>query len=135
MLIGFIGFYRKWIPLYKDRIRSRWKDYLNKSPGPGEATKDEEEQLLKAQWIDTEDELLDEPKEAIFTTQTPCSQPKILPQNRLERKRSRGAVLLQAGCSEEEEEAALMREIEGGECEFEKSMTGLQLLPIAFISQ
>ena len=33
MLIGFISFYRKWIPLYEDRI-GRWKDSLKKLPGP-----------------------------------------------------------------------------------------------------
>jgi hypothetical protein len=65
MLIGFIGFYRTWMPLYEDRI-GRWRDYLKKSPAPGAATKDEEATLLKDQWQDTDDDVLDELKEAIL---------------------------------------------------------------------
>ena len=38
MLIGFIGFYPQWMPLYEDRI-GRWREHLKKSPAPGEATK------------------------------------------------------------------------------------------------
>jgi hypothetical protein len=135
MLIGFIGFYRNWIPLYEDRI-GRWRDYLKKAPAPGAATKEEEAQQLKEQWQDDDDALLDELKEAILDNPV-LKRP--VPNRRFYLKtdwsaNAQGAVLLQAGCSEEEE-AALMREIEGGECEFEKSMSGLRLLPIAFISQ
>jgi hypothetical protein len=39
---------------------------------------------------------------------------------------AQGAVLLQVGCSEEEE-AALNHELEGGGCEFKKTLGGLQL--------
>ena len=45
-----------------------------------------------------------------------------------------GAVLLQAGCSDEEE-AALTRELEGGACEFKKTMGRLWPRPISSISQ
>jgi hypothetical protein len=43
-------------------------------------------------------------------------------------------VLLQAGCSKGEEEA-LQKEVEGGKCEFEQTLSRLRLRPIAFISQ
>jgi hypothetical protein len=38
MLIGFIGFYRNWIPLYESRIGRR-RDYMKKAPAPGAATR------------------------------------------------------------------------------------------------
>jgi hypothetical protein len=41
--------------------------------------------------------------------------------------------LLQAGCSKEEE-GAMMREVKGGKCEFDKTVNGLRLRPISFIS-
>ena len=39
--------------------------------------------------------------------------------------------MLQAGCSDEDE-AALQRELEGGAFEFEKTIGGLRLRPIAY---
>ena len=65
MLIGFIGFYRNWIPLHEERI-GRWRDYLKKSPAPGAATKEEEAQILTEQWEEKDDELLDELKDAML---------------------------------------------------------------------
>ncbi len=135
MLIGFIGFYRNWIPLYESRI-GRWRDYNKKRPAPGAVTKEEEAQLLQNQWTEEDDELLEELKQAILDTPV-LKRP--VPNRRFYLKtdwscNAQGAVLLQAGCSEEEE-AALQRELNGGDCEFEKTMGGLRLLPIAFISQ
>jgi hypothetical protein len=135
MLIGFIGFYRNWIPLYESRI-GRWREYLKTSPAPGAATKKEEAQLLKAQWGTEDDQLLEELKEAILSNPV-LKRP--VPNRRFYLKtdwsaNAQGAVLLQAGCAEEDE-AAMIREIEGGECEFEKTMSGLRLCPIGFLSQ
>jgi hypothetical protein len=45
---------------------------------------------------------------------------------------AQGAVLLQDGWSKEEE--AMMREVAGGSCEFDKTVVGLRLIPITFIS-
>ena len=61
--------------------------------------------------------------------------PKEVTRTRGSNERRRRKTIVKDKEEEEKEEEALMREIEGGECEFEKSMTGLQLLPIAFISQ
>jgi hypothetical protein len=50
------------------------------------------------------------------------------------RKVQRCHKLLQTGCSDKEE-TVLNRELEGGACEFEKTMGGLRLRPMAFTSQ
>ena len=65
MLIGCIGFYRNWIPLYESQI-GRWRDYNKKRPALGAATKEEESQLLQAQWTEEDNELLEELKQAIL---------------------------------------------------------------------
>ena len=80
MLIGFIGFYRNWIPLYESRI-GRWRDYNKKRPAPGAATKEEEAQLIQAQWTEEDDELLQELKQAILDN--PVLK-RLVPNNRLE---------------------------------------------------
>jgi hypothetical protein len=116
MLIGFIGFYRNWIPLYESRT-SRWRDYQKKRPAPGTATKKEEAQHLRALWTEEDDTLLKDLKQAILNN--PVLQ-RPVPNRRFYLKTdwsalAQGAVLLQAGCSEEEE-VAMMREIDGEEC-------------------
>ena len=83
-----------WIPLYEDRI-GRWRDYLKKSPGTGEATKEVVEQLLRTQWEEQDNELLHEMKEAILTNpvlKRPVPNRRFHLKDRLERERpSRGA--------------------------------------------
>jgi hypothetical protein len=63
MLVGFIEFYRNLIPLYEEKI-GRWREHNKKRPAPGTATKEEEAQLLRAQWKDVDNDLLDELKQA-----------------------------------------------------------------------
>jgi hypothetical protein len=131
MLIGFIGFCRNWIPLCEEKI-GRWRDHNKKRSAPGTATKEEEAQQLRAQWQQTDGDL----KQA--TLDSPVLK-RPVPNRRFHLKtdwsaNAQDAVLLQAGCSEEEE-AALNRELEGGDCEFKKTIGGLRLRPIAFISQ
>jgi hypothetical protein len=135
MLIGFIGFCCNWMPLYKSRI-GQWREHNRKRPAPRAATKEEEAQLPQAQWTDEDDELLKKLKQAILDNPV-LKRP--VPNRRFYLKtnwscNAQGAVLLQAGCSEEEE-AALNREIDRGAFEFEKTMGGLRLRPIAFFSQ
>jgi hypothetical protein len=67
LMIGSIGFNRKWMPVHADRT-VRWRDHLETSPAPMEATKEKEVQQLKEKWTTTKDELLDELKEAIFSS-------------------------------------------------------------------
>jgi hypothetical protein len=45
-----------------------------------------------------------------------------------------GSVLLQAETTTKAEEA-LLAEINGGKCEFDKTINGLRLRPLAFISR
>jgi hypothetical protein len=49
-------------------------------------------------------------------------------------KNAMGAVVLQADCTPEAEEA-IQRELEGGAWEFDKTLSGLRLCPVAFISR
>jgi hypothetical protein len=133
MLIGFISFYRNWMPLYENRIR-HWRDCNKKRPAPGAATKEEESQFLQAQWMEEDDELLEELKQAILDNPA-LKQPVANRRFYLKTDWScnaQGAVLVQAGCSDKEE-AALNRELKGGACEFEKTMGGSRLRPIAFM--
>jgi hypothetical protein len=135
MLVGFIGFYRQYIPLFEDRI-GRWRDYKKEAPNPGSASKEEEAKVLRSLWKPVDDGLLQELKDEILTGPV-LKHPD--PNRRMYLKtdwssHAQGAVLLQAGCSEEEEEV-VRKEIEGGKCEFEKTLSGLRLRPTAFISQ
>ena len=135
MLIGFIGFYRHWLPMYKSCIRP-WREHMKKAPAPGEASKEEEARILQELWNDKDNELLRTLKEEI-TSSPVLTRPN--PNRRFYLKtdwsaHAQGAVLLQAGCSEQEEEA-MRREINGGTCEFKKTTGGLRLRPVAFISQ
>jgi hypothetical protein len=49
MLIGFIGFYRNWIPLFETRV-SPWRRILKQAPAPGTCGKEEEAKLLSKLW-------------------------------------------------------------------------------------
>jgi hypothetical protein len=91
---------------------------------------------LKKLWIDDNDSQLEEMKQAILDGPV-LKRP--VPNRRFFLKtdwsaNAQGAVLLQAGCSEEEEVAST-REIDGGNCKFKKTIGGLRLLPIPFMSQ
>jgi hypothetical protein len=135
MLIGFIGFYREWIPLYEERI-GRWREHMKKAPTPGETDKETEASIMRNLWTKADDELLREMKQAVLTGPL-LKRPD--PKRRFYLKtdwsaHAQGAVLLQAGCTKAEEDA-VHRETQGGECEFEKKLSGLRLRPIAFISQ
>jgi hypothetical protein len=102
------------------------RQHLCLPPAPGEATKEEEADLLKKEWTEADDGLLDELKEAILSNpvlKTPVPNRRFCLKDDWSAD-AQGAALSQAGCSEEEE-AALMKETEGGECEFEKSVNGL----------
>ncbi|CAJ1948175.1 unnamed protein product [Cylindrotheca closterium] len=105
-------------------------------PKPGECTKEEEAEQVKAQWEPKDDKTLDKLKQAIVTGPI-LKRPN--PKRRFYLKtdwssNAMGAVLLQADTTEEAEES-MRKEIEGGKCEFNKSMSKLRLRPIAFISR
>jgi hypothetical protein len=64
----------------------------------------------------------------------PRPEQKILSQNRLELQCTRRRAIIGRMLTDEEE-AALNRELNGGACKFEKTIGGLRMRPIAFISQ
>jgi hypothetical protein len=135
MLIGFIGFYRKWIPNYEDRI-GPWRKIMKHRPTPGELDKEAQAPLLRIHWKASNEALLQELKEEILkgpVLKRPDSNRRFYLKSDWS-AHAQGAVLLQAGCDKEEEEA-IQREINGEKCEFEKTISGLRLRPIAFISQ
>jgi hypothetical protein len=85
------------------------------------------------QWNEEGDKLLEELKQAILDAPVlMCPAPARSCLKTDWSCNAQGAVLLQAGCAGK---AALKRELDGGDCKFEKTMRGLRLLPIAFISQ
>jgi hypothetical protein len=134
MLTGLLGFYRAWIALFEVRIKP-WREHSKKAPTPGSAEKSEEAKILAELWSDSDDKLLQQLKRDILDGPV-MKRPD--PNRRFYLKtdwsaEAQGAVLLQAGCSTEEEDA-MMREVKGGKCEFDKTVNGLRLRPIAFIS-
>jgi hypothetical protein len=135
MLIGMIGFYRHWVPLYEERI-GPYRDIMKQAPNPGTSSNEEEATLLRTLWTQN-DQLLFETLKGEITTGPVLKRPD--PNRRFYLKtdwsaHAQGAVLLQAGCTDEEE-AAVQREIHGEKCEYDKTVSGLRLRPIAFISQ
>jgi hypothetical protein len=134
MLTGLLGFYRAWIALFEVRVKP-WREHSKKAPTPGTADKTEEAKILKELWNKSDDELLTKLKKDILDGPV-MKRPD--PNRRYYLKTdwsadAQGAVLLQAGCSKEEEDA-MMREVAGGKCEFDKTVNGLRLRPISFIS-
>jgi hypothetical protein len=65
MIIRFIGFYRKWIPNYENRI-SPWRQIMKQRPNPGNIDKEAEVTLLREQWKEVQEELLEELKGEIL---------------------------------------------------------------------
>lgn len=124
MLIGFIGFYRKWIPNYEDII-GPWRQIMKHWPIPGELDKEEQANLLRIHWKASDKTLLNKLKEEILVgpvLKQPDSNRRFYLKSDWS-THTQGAVLLQAGCTREEEEA-IQREIKGEKCEFEKTIGG-----------
>jgi hypothetical protein len=135
MLIGMLGFYRQWIPLYEERI-GRWREHMKKAPNPGTSSNEEEATILRILWTEEDDTLFATLKQEIISGPV-LKRPD--PNRRFYLKtdwsaHAQGAVLLQADCTKEDEEA-IRREIAGGNCEYEKTLSGLRLRPTAFLSQ
>ena len=148
MLVGMIGFYRDWIPLYETRI-SPWRKILKAQPAPGTVTKEEEAQVMKQLWNQNIRDETEKGKEYESTNDCHLEKLKqaILDGPILKRpdpnrryylksdwsKWAQGAVLLQADVTEQAE-IAMLKEMHGTQCEFDKKIHGLRLRPIKFIS-
>jgi hypothetical protein len=102
MLIGFIDF--TGIGYCYMKTNKADGEITTRNDRPGAAMKEEEAQLLRAQWTDEDDELLEELKQAILDNpvlKRPVRQTEDFISRRIELQRTR-AVLCQAGCLEEE---------------------------------
>ena len=114
MLIGFFGFYAKFLPLYKTRIKP-WRAILTKLPKPGELDPEAERNRMTELWTDEHEAVLTQLKQDIiagpvlarphpdwrFYLKTDWSKEKM------------GAVLLQANVTPQAQ-AAEDRERQGG---------------------
>ena len=135
MLIGFFGFYSRWIPWYEERI-GPWREVIKKKP-PVDVSKDEEALLMANLWQPPQDALLEYMKSAILSG-------PVLKRPNWDREfyvktdwssNAKGGALCQPECTPEAEEA-IMKALEDGSDEgFDRTLTGLRLRPLQFISQ
>jgi hypothetical protein len=131
MFIGLLGLYSKWLVLYEIRI-SRWRGYLRKRPIV-KNEKEEEEKLLTSLWKDQDKQLFHALKQKIL-------EGPILKRPDYDRRfydwsqAGMGGALCQPEC-EEDEEQVMLREIEGGKCELDKTISGLRLRAIETIAR
>src|SRR5210317_831761 len=135
MINGLFGYYAPWIPHLELEIQP-WREYVKQKPAQGEKTEEEVKTQVRKLWTKTDDEQLERLKDSIISGPV-LKRPN--PKRRFYLKtdwssNAMGAVLLQADITEEAEEA-MLREIRGGKCEFDKAIKGLRLRPIAFISR
>ena len=135
MLIGLFGFYSKWIPWYED-LSAPWRAVIKKKP-PVDTPTEEEERLLNERWGPKEDSLIHVMKDAIllgpvlerpnwnrpFCVKTDWSS------------LAKGAVLCQPECTPEAEAAIKKQLAEGSPNEFDKTISGLWLRPLQFLSK
>ena len=135
MLIGFFGFYSKWIP-WCEEVIGPWRAVLKKKP-PVDVDKQEEARLFANLWQPKEDSLLHVMKEAIL------SGPVL---KRLDWDRpfwvktdwsghAKGGALCQPECTPEAEEELRKQREEGIAGSFDKTISGLRLRPVQFMSQ
>ena len=134
-LIGLLGFYQQWIPLFEVRIK-RWRDYQAMCP-PGTASPQEEAQFLQNIWSHDDEEL----RRQLLTE---ISEKPSLARPDYDRrfylktdwsKHAMAAVLLQADPTDEEALNHETKEKQGGPCVFDSKKTSLRLLPLAYISR
>lgn len=134
MLIGCFGFYQEHIPLFETRIR-QWRDTQKLRPPPG-TPKKEESRIIRANWTESDNKLLEELKMDILKEpilQRPNPNLRFYLKTDWS-KNAMGAALLQPAPSAEALES-MNREIKGETCNFDLTKSGLRLHPIAFISR
>ena len=130
MIIGAFGFYGKWIPNY-ELVILPWRDLLAQQPDHGK-----EIITLDKIWKKEHQDLLDRLKRLIVggpLLQRPDFDRRLYLKTDWS-KDGVGVALLQAEDTPEAR-AAEEREDGGGPCEFDRSVSGLRLRPIAFFSR
>ena len=135
MIIGFFGFYAKFMPLYETRIQP-FRLLLSKQPKPGSLSPDDERKLMTTLWQQAHDTILAQLKNDIIAGPV-LARPD--PSRRFYlkmdwSKEKMGAVLLQADTTPPAQ-AAETRERNGGRCEFDRTKSGIRLRPLAFIDR
>jgi RNase H-like domain found in reverse transcriptase len=134
MLVGLFGFYSRWIPWFEDKIGS-WQQILKLKP-PVHTAVEEEVAKLKANWTPVAAQLLEEMKEAIVSgpvLKRPDWNRTFYVKTDWSSYAKVGA-LCQPECSPKAEEA-LRKDIEGTDAGFDRTISGLRLRPVQFISK
>lgn len=134
MIIGCIGFYSSWIPHYEVEV-APFRDLLKQEPNAG-TDPEQAETKLRELWTEDHTAKFDQLKQAIIkgpVLQRADSNRRFLIKTDWS-KLAFGAVLCQADTSSEAE-TALLKEIEGDKCEFDKTLSGLRLRPVDFASR
>ena len=136
ILIGLLGFYQEWIPLFEVRIK-QWRDYQKDLP-PGKQSKEDEKNYFELHWNESDEKLRTELLNEIKQRPT-LARPNFSRRFYLKTDWSaqgKAAVLLQA-CPESDEARKLEEEeIAGALCKLETTVSAgeLRLRPISFIS-
>jgi hypothetical protein len=134
MLIGLFVWYHPWIPWFEDRV-APWRNILKKKP-PVDTPKPEEAKLMESLWKPQHNALLEEFKLSILSgpvlKRPDWDRPFYVKTDWS--SRAKGGVLCQPDCSPEAE-VAIKRELEGADSEFDKTISGLRLRPLRFISK
>ena len=141
MIIGLFGFYSKWLPHYEDMI-APWRAVLRKKP-PVDTDPKEEAKMMTDLWQPAEDSLLHILKESILSG-------PVLKRPNWEKPfyvktdwscQAKGAALCQPEDTPEANEA-LRKEAEAAAAripvtssQFDKTVSGLRLRPLQFISK
>jgi hypothetical protein len=134
MLIGLFGFYAKWIPWYEDLVVP-WRAILKKKP-PVDTSVEDEALKLKGLWNSTADALLTTMKDAILSRpvlkRPDWNRPFFVKTDWS--SFAKGGALCQAECTPQAEEA-LKDQSDGHPSVFDKTISGLRLRPLQFISK
>ena len=135
ILIGFFGFYSRWLWLFESRIRP-WRDILMKQPRPGTMSPVAERHLMTQLWTQQHSDLLTELKTEVIAGPV-LARPD--PKRRFYvktdwSKNKMGTVLCQADPSAENLDAEI-REAAGEKCHFDRTKAGPRLRPVIFLDR
>jgi hypothetical protein len=134
MIIGFLGYYSRWIPWYEARIK-RWRAIIKQKP-PVDTPHEKAAEMMTALWSEEDDALFEEMKEAILSKpvlKRPDWNREFYVKTDWSSK-AKGGALCQPECTPEAEEA-IKNGKPGEDLGFDKTLGGLRLRPLQFISK
>jgi hypothetical protein len=135
MLIGCFGFYQEHLPLFEVKM-DRWRQIQKLRPPKGTAL-EEDAKILKKEWKDEDDQLLEELKDAILSfpiLRRPNPELRFYLKTDWS-KNAMGAALLQPDQDDQRALEAMHNEKTGEKCMFDLTKSGIRLYPLAFISR